>query len=141
MKTLIVYATKSGASREYAEFISNQLKECSLCDLSKEVPVIESFEVVILGSGVRMGKIYKPMKNFLEKNLKALLTKKTAFYLCNSYPDTFQKAVEKNIPKTLADNAICIESLGGIPPFTAPKNKDWLSLDKVSRFVQVVETI
>ncbi len=141
MKTLIVYSTKSGASREYAEFISNKLNECSLFDLSKEVPDIESFEVVILGSGVRMGKIYKPMKNFLEKNQKALLTKKTAFYLCNSYPDTFQKAVEKNIPKALADNAICIESLGGIPPFTAQKSKDWLSLDKVSRFVQAVETI
>lgn len=141
MKTLVVYSTKSGASRECAELLCKVLKDYSLCDLSKQVPDIESFEIVILGSGVRMGKIYKPMRSFLEKNQKALLLKKTAFFLCNSYPDTFQKAVEKNIPKELIENAVCIESLGGFLPFTAPKGREWLSLDKLSRLVQAVEKI
>lgn len=94
--------------------------------------------MIVLGSGVRMGKIYKPMKSFIAKSTKALLTKKTAFFLCNSYPDTFQRVVAKNIPQELIDSAVCMESLGGIPPFSSPKNKEWILFDHVDRLVQAV---
>jgi menaquinone-dependent protoporphyrinogen oxidase len=139
MKSLIVYSTKSGASRECAELLATRIKNCSIFDLSKQVPSLESFDILIMGSGVRMGKIYKPMKNFLEKNAKALLSKKTAFFLCNAYPDTFQKVIEKNIPKELVDNAVCIEAFGGIPPFTVPKNRDWILLDHVDHLIQSID--
>ena len=138
MKTFIVYATKSGASRDCAKILSAQIKDCSLCDLSMQVPDIGSYDTVIIGSGVRMGKIYKPMKSFIENNTQALLVKKTAVFFCNAYPDTFQKIVEKNIPKDLIDRAICIEFLGGIPPFTALKNQDWILSEHVDRLVQAV---
>ncbi len=138
MKILIVYATKSGASRECAELLAAKLTDCSLVDLSKQVPDIASYDAVILGSGVRMGKIYKLMKGFIEKNRDALLSKKIAIYLCNSYPDTFQKTIEKNIPKELTDRCLCIESLGGIPPFTSPKNRDWILLEHVDRLAKAV---
>ena len=75
--------------------LSTMICGLSLCDLSKQVPGIERFDMVVLGPGVRMGKIYKPMKGFIEKNMKALLSKKTAFFLYNSYPDTFKKVIEK----------------------------------------------
>ncbi len=138
MKTIIVYATKSGASRKCAELLASKIKDCSFFDLSKQVPEIERFDMVILGSGVRMGKIYKPMKGFIEKYMKALLSKKTAFFLCNSYPHTFKKVIERNIPQELIDSAVCIESFGGIPPFTSPKNQDWLLFEHVNRLIQAV---
>ncbi len=138
MKTLIVYSTKSGASRECAELLASSIKDCSLCDLTKQVPGIERFDLVILGSGVRMGKIYKPMKDFIKKNIEVLPSKKTAVFLCNSYPDTFKKVIEKNIPQELIDSAVCIESFGGIPPFTSPKNQDWLLFEHVNRLIQAV---
>ncbi len=138
MKTIIVYATKSGASRDCAEILSALIKDCSLCDLSMQVPDIGSYDMVIIGSGVRMGKIYKPMRSFIENNTQALLMKKTAVFLCNAYPDTFQKVVEKNIPQDLIDRAIYIESLGGIPPFASPKNEDWILSEHVDRLVQAV---
>lgn len=138
MKTLIAYATKSGASRECAKLLADKLADCFLVDLSKQVPDIASYDTVILGSGVRMGNIYKPMRGFIEKNRDALLAKKIAIYLCNSYPNTFQKAIEKNIPKELTDRCLCIESLGGIPPFTSSKNRDWILLEHVDRLVQII---
>ena len=138
MKTLIAYATKSGASRECAELLAAKLKDCSLVDLSKQVPGMAGYDMVILGSGVRMGNIYKPMKSFIERNRDALLTKKIAIYLCHSYSNTLQKAIEKNIPKELTDRCLCIESLGGIPPFTSPKNRDWIISEHVDRLVQAV---
>jgi menaquinone-dependent protoporphyrinogen oxidase len=138
MKTLIVYATKSGGSRECAELLADKIKDCSIYDLSEQAPNIEDFDTVVLGSGVRMGKIYKPVKKFIENNMTSFRSKKTAFFLCNSYMDTFQKVVEKNIPKELIDRSIGMESFGGIPPFTKPKNSDWILQDHVNRLVQAV---
>lgn len=85
-----------------------------------------------------MGKIYKPMKGFIENNTQALLVKKTAVFLCNAYPDTFQKVVEKNIPEYLIGRAVCIESFGGILPFASPKNGDWILSEHVDRLIQAV---
>jgi menaquinone-dependent protoporphyrinogen oxidase len=85
-----------------------------------------------------MDKIYKPAKNFIDKNIDILLSKNTAFYVCNSYPDKLQKAIENNIPKKLIDAAICIKSLGGKPPFTSPKNQDWILMDNVNALAQAV---
>ena len=42
METLIVYSTRSGASRECAELLAAKMKSCSLCDLSKQALDIES---------------------------------------------------------------------------------------------------
>lgn len=56
MRTLILYSTKSGASKECANLIAAQMDNCAMHDLSKPVPDISSFDTVIIGSGVRMGK-------------------------------------------------------------------------------------
>lgn len=138
MKTLIVYATKSGASRKCVELLADKLAVGSVCDLSKQEPDIARYDVVILGSGVRFGKIYRPMKDFMEHNRQKLLSKRIAFFLCNAYPNTFQRVVEKNIPKELIDRALCIESFGGTPPFTSPKNGNWILMNSAERLVQSV---
>ena len=138
MRTLILYSTKSGASRECAELVATKIADCSICDIAKSIPDIESFDTVIVGSGVRIGKIYKSAKNFIDKNIDVLLSKNTAFYLCNSYPDTLQKAIDNNIPQKIIYCAICIKSLGGKPPFTSPKNQDWILMDNVNALAQAV---
>ena len=138
MRTLILYSTKSGASRECAELLATKIEDCSVCDIRKSTPDIESYDTLIVGSGVRMGKIYKPTKNFIDKNTDILLSKNTAFYLCNSYSDTLQKVIENNIPKKLVDTAICIKSFGGKPPFTSPKNQDWVLVDNINALAQAV---
>lgn len=138
MRTLILYASKSGASRECAELLWARLADCSICDITKDLPDIEPYDTVIIGSGIRMGKLYRPVRAFIRKNMNLLLSKNTAFYLCNAYPDSVQKAIETNIPQQLRDQAACIDSLGGKPPFTSPKNQDWVRLDRVASFVKTI---
>lgn len=41
MKTIIVYATKSGATLTCAELLAARIVDCSICDLSKRIPNIE----------------------------------------------------------------------------------------------------
>lgn len=138
MKTLIAYTTKSGATRIYAEILADMTTNCTICDVSKQMPQLDEYDVVILGSGVRMGKIYKPMKKFIERNLSVISTKKIAIFLCNGEPNTFQQALQKNLPRKLLGIALCVESFRGIAPFSKPKNQDWISQQSVERLVRVV---
>lgn len=138
MRTIILYATKSGASQYCADLLARQIKDCTVCDLSKTAPDIASFDTIIIGSGVRMGKFYKPVLDFLRKNEILLMEKKMAFYLCNAYPNTLQKAIEKNIPPQLAKVAICINSFGGRPPFRTSSDTDWLVEENVNAFIRAI---
>lgn len=138
MRTLILFATKSGATQYCADLLARQIEDCTVCDLSKTVPDIAPFDTIIIGSGVRMGKFYKPVLNFLRKNEILLAKKKIAFYLCNAYPDTLQNAIEKNIPQQLAEAAVCIKSFGGKPPFRASSDTNWLAEENVNAFIHAI---
>jgi len=108
MKTIVIYSSKSGAARECAELLAEKMKDCAVCDLAKETPDIDAAETIIIGSGVRMGTIYRPVRKFIKENLENILSKRTAIYLCNAEPGTYEKTVEKNIPAQLVTNALCI---------------------------------
>jgi menaquinone-dependent protoporphyrinogen oxidase len=138
MRVLILYASKSGASRECAELLWSRLKDCSICDMTKDLPDLGPFDTLILGSGIRMGKLYRPVRSFMRRNMNLLLSKNLAFYLCNAYPATLQKTIEANIPQPLRDQASCIVSFGGKPPFTSPKNQEWVQMDRIALFVKAV---
>lgn len=131
MKTIIVYATKSGASRDCATILADKIQECETYDITKNSPSISQADVIILGSGVRMGHMYPPIRKFIKQNLEILLTKRIAIYLCNAYPDNTSKVIHKDIPLELAGRASYIDSVGGILPFTTPTNKDWLKKENI----------
>lgn len=139
MKIVILYATKSGAARECAVLLSKKFGDCPVHDLSRPVPDLSGFDTIILGTGVRMGAIYKPARCFLRQNIRLLLTKKFAVYFCNAYPDTFQKAVKKNVPGELIEHAVCIMSFGGQPPFTKAPVREWLHMSEFNQFTDYVK--
>jgi len=141
MKTMILYASKSGAARECAELLAARIADCSVCDLSKQatdMDAMNDMDTVIIGSGVRMGRIYKAARTFVDKNLDKLLTKRTAVYLCNGEPDVFEKIVTKNIPAELVASSLCVKSFGGKAPFTSSKTQDWILMDNVNAFIEMV---
>lgn len=140
MNTLILYTTKSGASQYCAELLVEKMENSIAYDLSKESPDISSFQTVVIGSGVRMGKFYKPIRNFIKKNESVLVSKKIAFYLCNAYPDTTQKAITKNIPKKLIERSVSIKSFGGKQPFNSSGNTDWILIENVNIFISEIES-
>ncbi len=142
MNILIAYATKTGAAKTCAEILAKDFPNCIICNIGKNLPDIDSFDVIIIGSGVRMGKIYKPASRFIKNNLSTLLLKRSALFLCNADPDTIQKTIDKNIPETLKTAAISIESFGGKPPFTSnADDHTWIKKDNISSFVQAIKAL
>lgn len=134
MSILILYATKTGATKECAELLSQKIN-CTICSIEQSIPNLENYDTVILGAGVRMGKLYKPIKNYMKQHLDILVKKRIAVFICNAYPDTFQKVIEKNLPIELVKQAVCIKSFGGKVPFSNRQNVDWLNSDNLNDFI------
>ncbi|WP_375179443.1 flavodoxin domain-containing protein [Enterococcus rotai] len=140
MKTVIIYGTKSGASRECAQRLGEEIVNTTIIDIDQVQPNIEEFTHVIIGAGVRNDKMYKPIRDFLKKNQTDLLSKTIACYLCNSKPKTTEAVIAASIPEAIRAQAIEIVSFGGYKPSwvpVSPENKlKGIDLERISEFAQ-----
>jgi menaquinone-dependent protoporphyrinogen IX oxidase len=128
-KTLVAYFTKGGASEEYAKVIVETLTENGLvveiCNLAHDIPEVAAFDTVVLGTGVRMFRVYRPWKKVLKQ--KALSTKQLFMFLSSGTaiedPD---KAVEKFLRPLVEKYDLKPKSLVSFPGKTPEK---WAKLD------------
>lgn len=140
MKTLIIYGTKSGASKQCAKCLAKKITNSTILDIDLEQPNLEDFSQIIVGAGVRNDKMYKPIRDFLKKNQTDLLSKKIACFLCNSKPKTTEDVIAASIPKEIREQAIEIVSFGGYKPSWVPVNETnrlkGIDLEKISEFAK-----
>ena len=85
-KILIVYGTRYGATSSTSEVIANALKqegfEVRIVDAKKEkVQSINEYNLIIVGSGIQMGKWTNEAEDFIKKHQKELSQKKVAFFV------------------------------------------------------------
>ena len=122
-KTLIAYETKGGATAEAARKIADVLRskfqlEVDLVDLKKQkVPDLTQYRNIIIGGGVRGGKVYNKALKFLENDLSG---KNVAFFVSSSWagtPGSYTNAKAKFVEKTLTKypmiNPVSTEAFGG----------------------------
>ena len=139
MSILIAYATKGGAAKECAELLAKEIGDCTICDLDAGTPDIAEFDVVISGTGIRMGSAYRPFKKFIDDNADRLLTKKTAFFLCCVRMKAFDKMAADAVPEKLRSAAFRIGAFGGKPVFGGKKDQNWMLRDEVVAFANAVK--
>ena len=106
MRTIVVYKTKYGSTKTYAEWISEELG-CDVKD-AKDVSVeeLESYDAIIYGGG-----LYAEVINgasLITKNIEKLKNKKIAIYSTGitplEYRDYYDKlVVEKNFKNGVPD--------------------------------------
>jgi menaquinone-dependent protoporphyrinogen oxidase len=124
-KTLIAYETKGGATEEASRKIAEVLRskyqlEVDLVDLKKQkVPDLTQYRNIIIGGGVRGGKVYSKALKFLENDLSG---KHLAFFVSSSWagtpsPGSYESAktrfVENNLAKYPKINPVSTEAFGG----------------------------
>src|SRR4030042_5570452 len=82
LNVLVLYGTRWGGTEKVAQTIAKALKEegnsVDVFDAKKSPQTIESYDLVIVGSGLRADKWTKGSLDFLEKNKAVLHTKNTA---------------------------------------------------------------
>ena len=90
VKALVVYGTRYGATANSAEVIADTLRqegfEVKIADLKKEkVQSIGEFDLVVVGSGIQMGKWTKEPEDFLRRFRDDLSEKRLALFVsCGS---------------------------------------------------------
>ncbi|MFR1709563.1 MAG: flavodoxin domain-containing protein [Clostridium sp.] len=83
MKTLIVYASRYGCTKECAEGLSKLISgDVTVININNKVKEIKSFDTIIIGGSIYMGKIQKDISNFCKQNKNILLRKKIGLFIC-----------------------------------------------------------
>ncbi len=84
MKTLIVYGTRYGATPSTSEEIAKVLRaenfDVTVVNAKEKVKDISPYELVVVGSGMQMGKWTGEAEDFLKKHQKELAAKKFAVF-------------------------------------------------------------
>jgi menaquinone-dependent protoporphyrinogen IX oxidase len=128
-KILVAYFTKSGASEKYAKIIAETLTadglDVEICNLTNNVPDVTDFNTIVLGTGVRMFRVYRRWKKVLKQ--KALKNKALFMFLSSGTaiedPD---KAVNKFLRPIVEKYRLKPESLVSFPGIIPEK---WVKLD------------
>lgn len=105
-KALIVYGTRYGATEmtvnEIVDVFRDEGLDVGVVNLKEDkVKDISDYELVVVGSGIKMGRWTKGPKKFLKKFQKELANKKVAFFVCcgAKYPLDEKADKEKEIEK------------------------------------------
>jgi len=115
MKTLILYASQYGATREIARRIADRIDGAVIHNLKQsDVPSITEFDCVIIGSSLYAGMIRREAKAFLAKNSEGLYNKTLGLFLSGLEPANEQACFEKNFPSEILRSAKATCFPGGV---------------------------
>lgn len=82
MRTIIIYSSKHGATREAAKLLAHQLADGAVIAEVTEAPDVTPFDCVVLGSAIYAGKPLKPMQDFCAQHQEELLQKRLGLFIC-----------------------------------------------------------
>lgn len=133
MKTLIIYASKTGTTEKCAKNLKIQLKDATVMNIYTQNEDMNKYDLIVIGSPIRIGMIDKKIKNFLTKNKENLKSKKTAYFICCGFNENWKTYYEQNIPKDLLDSAITYDTFGGEMDLQKQKGFDKLITKVVSK--------
>ena len=113
MQILIVYAGKTGTTEKCAKMLGEKLNNATIVNLVEQNAGISKYDLIIIGSSIRMGRFHSQAKKFINNNKDMLKTKKTAYYVCCGFSSNYKQYFENNVSKELLDNAIVYDTFGG----------------------------
>lgn len=115
MKTIIIYSSKYGCTEDCAKYLKSRLSglpELMDADRSNSVS-LESYDTVILGSSIYIGRVSKKIQKLCKENVNLLTKKNVGIFLCCAFPEQTDTYLTTNFPDKLLGNAAVIKSFGG----------------------------
>ena len=113
MKTLIAYASRTGASEKCARMLAERIPDSTLCDLCREKPDPNAYEQVIVGGGVRMGALHVDARQYLDGCKPVLLKKRLGLFLCAGFVEKAGEIFANHVDPELRAHAVACECFGG----------------------------
>ena len=114
-RILIVYASKTGSTKTAAELLAAELagRDVTLCTTEDVASDPTVYDVVVMGSSIRYGKLYKPMREYLKKWDTVLADKQTGYFLLCGFPDSADEYYDKVLTDAQRDRAFELGCFGG----------------------------
>lgn len=113
MKSLILYTSSHGTTEKAALLLKENLKGgADVINLKKNPRLdISGYDLIVIGSSVHIGNIPKRMKDFIEKNLDVLKSKKLGLFLCcmkenDEAKEQFETAFSKELREASISNGL-----------------------------------
>jgi menaquinone-dependent protoporphyrinogen IX oxidase len=113
MRVLIVYATRGGTAAKAASLLGSYFSDVKICNLEKTKPDPKFYDVIIFGSGIRFGTIYKPLMTWMDMHWDAVRPKLKGVFICNALMNEAPKILRENFSLELRNSCVIAESLGG----------------------------
>ena len=104
MNGIILYQSKYGATKKYADWISAETGFSCIETKTAKINDIVKYDTIILGGGIYASGIAG--LSFLKKNIKQLEKKKIIVFCCGASPyeeSAFQQIRSHNLKNALAD--------------------------------------
>ncbi len=136
LKTLILYASKTGTTEKCAQKIKSEIPESKLINIYEGTINVEEYDIVIIGSPIRMGMIDKKIKKFLKQHEKDLAKKKVAYFICCGFPECMKKYYQENLSSVLLENAIIYTTFGGQMNIEEQKGLDKMIVKMVTKRIK-----
>lgn len=109
MNGVIIYRSKYGATRQYAEWLSADLKIPAIPQQQATPQLIANARFLVLGSSIYMGKLL--MRRWLKENTAALTGKPIFLFLVTATKsdklEKLQGYVQQNVPPAIRSNCRC----------------------------------
>lgn len=116
MKILILYAGKTGTTEECVRLLESELHglDVTVCDADRgENPDPGEYDLAVIGSSVRFGKLRPSVRNYLRTYEETLAGKELALFLCCGLAHEFEYYRERLFPKALLGSAFAVTTFGG----------------------------
>ena len=112
MKIAVIYASKTGTAAKCAHELAERL-EADLFEADGRSPDIGRYDAVILGAGIRLGKLNRSLVKWMAAHRRELLHKTLGLFLCCCFEENTAAYFQKNFPPELLEHADPRISLGG----------------------------
>lgn len=117
MDTVIVYGTNYGTSLKVAQTLGEQIAGAvELVDAKDIVNIdLDTVDRLIIGCGIKIGKIPKELKVWLEKEQENISKKELYIYMCagENEEDKIKELFKVNFPEKILNNAKVTTCVGG----------------------------
>ncbi|MBN2202710.1 MAG: hypothetical protein JW700_00790 [Candidatus Aenigmarchaeota archaeon] len=103
MKVLVAFESKGDTTKEYALAITKALRNRGIVtdvfNVAKKMPEVSEYSTIVVGTGVRAGRMYKNILKFLRKDMKG---KRVALFFSTLQPK--KQVMEKYVGKIMKTN-------------------------------------
>jgi menaquinone-dependent protoporphyrinogen IX oxidase len=123
MSILVLYHTKYGSTKQYAQWIAQDLGAELSPVLAYDPQKLASVDTVIFGASIRMGKLQQA--DFLRKHSPILLQKKLIIFSVSAAPPEdpeIRTYYENSVPENLRRHATFVALPGRVTPLSALDN-------------------